>query len=106
MESQVDQLGDMVRVEMPWTAEQVVSLNDYQQHGMGPKYTCGNRRHRRGVPLVATSYGWACEGAGEVCCDFGQVWAHGFTADGTWRDMDTATMAFISRATSTHQRKD
>lgn len=90
----VDELatpGSLVRVEPPWSPEQIESLNEFQNSAWHP-FTCPNRRHRPGVPLTATRYGWACEGAGQNKCDYAQNWAHSFMADGSWRQIVDAGM--------------
>lgn len=71
-----------------WSAEQVDSLNRYQASGLMHPYTCPNRAtsHRdrhgdRGV-LVATVDGWMCPD-----CTYTQDWAHLWSADGTWEQL-------------------
>jgi hypothetical protein len=89
------------KVTVPWTADQVASLNAYQRSGVFHEYTCPNMHPVRcpdrqcrdstwdhecqegteshGV-LVATPSGWHCPKG----CGFTQDWAHDRTADWSW----------------------
>lgn len=79
----------------PWTADEVASLNGYQdsattrpaQYAM-PPFTCANRKLHGSKPprLLATVIGWMCMAPG---CDFTQDWAHPMMADWSWQDLDT-----------------
>lgn len=62
----------------PWTPEEVVSLNGYQESGVFHPFTCGNDACRR--DLIATEKGWICEG-----CLYTQDWAHLFMLNDSWR---------------------
>jgi hypothetical protein len=82
----------LARVNAPFTAEQVESLNGYQHSIAGHPFTCP-RQHREGGAhvLVASEDGWECRGfLRTIPCDFRQFWAHGFMADGSWRQMSAA----------------
>lgn len=65
----------------PWTPEDVVRLNEYQNAGRFHPFTCPNRSEGHGEfngdlgALVATVRGWICP-----FCDYTQDWAHGFMA--------------------------
>lgn len=72
----------------PWTAEQVASLNDYQQSGVFHEFTCGNELCPADqAALVAAEDGWRCPS-----CTYSQDWAHDMMADGSWRDWQHATI--------------
>jgi hypothetical protein len=80
------------KVSAPWTPEQVDSLNRYQESGLMHPYTCPNRgtghpdgAADRGV-LVATVDGWTCPD-----CTYTQDWAHPWSADGTWEQLQAPT---------------
>ena len=69
-------------IHAPFTAEQVVALNDYQTTRWFHPFTCGHCRDLMvgGVPfreclLVATEAGWTCP-----TCDYTQDWAWKFMA--------------------------
>lgn len=60
-----------MRIDAPFTPEQVVALNNYQTDGRFHEFTCGvDSRH---PALVATATGWVCP-----TCDYTQSWAHDF----------------------------
>lgn len=68
----------------PWTSEQVSALNDWQQSVLVHPFICprrsngGHRQHWGNLgTLAATTDGWVC-----VDCDYTQLWAHDFMADG------------------------
>jgi hypothetical protein len=64
-------------IKAPWTAEQVVKLNEFQNAGYVHPFTCPNRDEGHGEfngdkgALVATVRGWICP-----FCDYAQDWAH------------------------------
>jgi len=63
-------------IKAPFTPEQVVALNRFQQCGRFHPFTCGGNRkdaaHLDGEGvLVATPEGWRCP-----YCDYKQDWAH------------------------------
>ena len=62
-------------VYAPWTDEQVVALNRFQQSGQFHPFTCGNDSGH--AVLVATAQGWKC-----TDCGYTQTWAHAFMAEG------------------------
>ena len=66
-------------VIVPWTPEQVESLNAYQASGAMHPFTCGNDSTHR--ILLATPSGWVCSD-----CDWRQNWAHSWMADWEWND--------------------
>lgn len=79
----------------PWTADEVASLNEYQDSATTrpavyamPPFTCDNRElHGSGAPrLLATVVGWMCLEPG---CDYTQDWAHPMMADWSWQALDT-----------------
>lgn len=59
------------KIKAPFTPEQVVKLNHFQQSGRFHPFTCGNDSSHR--VLVATPDGWVCED-----CSYQQNWAHSF----------------------------
>lgn len=64
-------------VTIPWTPEQVESLNLFQKRRDIHPYTCGTKeKHNPGDDenLVATALGWRCPS-----CDYHQNWAHEMT---------------------------
>lgn len=63
-------------LEAPWTDEQVVALNHYQQNGPGHPFT--GERHPDGSEriLIATNSGWIGQEGGPVI----QTWAWKFMA--------------------------
>jgi hypothetical protein len=75
------------KVEAPFTADQVASLNAAQRSGALHPFTCanrsdGNHQHHGDDDLgqlVATPDGWRCED-----CDYTQAWAWRWMADGSW----------------------
>lgn len=80
--------SDMVNV--PWTPDQVASLNAFQQCDDWHPFTCANgcgdqQRHR---VLIARVDGWQCP-----ICDYRQAWAHGFMADWRWMGLAPAADA-------------
>ncbi len=74
-----------VKISAPFTAEQIVMLNDHQTNGRCHPYTCGKchsgvpksepigETHREESVLVATRDGWECP-----YCDYKQTWAIDF----------------------------
>lgn len=76
-----------VRIEAPWTPEQVKSLNAFQRANLAPAFACGNRHlleHTYDQEiLIATERGWIC---GHARCDYTQAWALLSMADGTWME--------------------
>jgi hypothetical protein len=72
----------------PWTADEVASLNEYQDSTTTTQFSCNNHglHGSAKVRLLATVVGWICLEPG---CDYTQNWAHPSMADGTWRDLDT-----------------
>lgn len=66
------------RITVPFTPEQVQSLNEYQASGHFHPFTCQNVGSRHPV-LVAAADGWRCPS-----CEYKQDWAHEWMADGSW----------------------
>ena len=58
-------------MKAPFTPEQVVLLNQFQNLGTVHPFTC-----KCGENLIATENGWICDK-----CDYTQDWAHDFMAD-------------------------
>lgn len=68
----------MTKVLAPWTAEQVIALNRWQNCDYVHPFTCGSdhrdQKHADGAAvLVATTEGWICP-----FCTYRQDWAHDF----------------------------
>lgn len=82
--------SELEPVRPPWTLEQVVNLNDFQNGG-GHPFTCVNE-HPGGSVLVATPAGWECPS-----CDYTQDWAWPQMADGSWRQ---AMDVFVAEAST------
>lgn len=77
-----------------FTAEEVVSLNEFQRSGVFHPFTCGTKeKHGRGdaEELVATLDGWVCPS-----CDYTQNWAHEFMKDGSWKKAAGPVLAKIN----------
>jgi hypothetical protein len=78
----------MVKIYAPFTEEQCVALNQWQNSPYMHPFTCGDNRgdeehrayaleHREDLgQLVATRSGWACP-----VCGYKQNWAHDFMLD-------------------------
>jgi hypothetical protein len=62
--------------KIPFTADQVESINSYQRAGIFHPFTCGND----GETLEATPEGMRCPK-----CSYAQDWVHDFMANWTWR---------------------
>lgn len=60
-------------LKVPWTAEQVDALNQYQRAGFMHPFTCPGHDGGGDTDLVATRAGWIC-----CHCDYRQDWAHEF----------------------------
>lgn len=80
----------MSDTHVPFTDDEVESLNGYQKARVFHPFTCGNRgdeKHARiNSPedvLVATSDGWVCP-----YCDYRQDWAHAWMADWSWTKLE------------------
>lgn len=71
-------------VRVPWTGEQVRSLNEYQSSGVFHPYTGNNELAPDGEDdvLVATNDGWVSK----VDPTYTQGWAWGWTADYSWKE--------------------
>lgn len=78
-----------MKVEAPWTPEQVAALNRWQDSGRVHPFTCGSgnrmdaehqiQQANRGGDfgqLIASTNGWFCP-----ACSYRQTWAHDFMAD-------------------------
>lgn len=68
------------KIEAPFTADQVASLNAYQISGFFHPFTCG-ADDCHGIRLIAAGNGWHCA---SQTCDYRQSWAHEFMADWSW----------------------
>lgn len=66
------------RIEAPWTAEQVWSLNEYQASGAMHPFTSENS-----TELIATPDGWIEHEDGKVI----QKWAWAWMADWSWQQL-------------------
>jgi len=81
----------IVGARLPFTPEQVASLNDFQASGAFHPYTCGNDDcpgvDGEHASLVAHENGWRCP-----ACDYTQAWAHASTADNSWRQFEGITV--------------
>lgn len=98
----IDEYDMSQNVHVPFTEEQVRSLNAYQFHGTGHPFTCANENCRgrihygpvtSSICLVATTDGWVC-GA----CGYTQDWAWGWMADWTWQEQADALEEWKAKA--------
>lgn len=62
----------------PFTADQIQSINEYQESGNFHPFTCGNSSNH--PVLVATQDGMKCPK-----CHFCQKWVHEWMSDGSWK---------------------
>jgi hypothetical protein len=62
-------------IEAPWSVEQVVALNQWQERGDVHPFTCGAGDSGTHPVLVAHHDGWHCP-----ACIYRQNWAHDFMA--------------------------
>jgi len=62
-----------MKIEAPFTPDQVEALNRWQTSGPVHPFTCGNREEHGNDVLIATADGWRCPS-----CDYTQPWAHDF----------------------------
>lgn len=65
-----------MKVEAPWSPNQVTALNEFQKNDMFHPFTSEN-----GVVLTATTAGWVETEGGPVV----QTWAHDFVIDAALR---------------------
>ena len=79
----------MSKVVVPFTEDQVESLNKYQVEAMWHPFTCANDHHGSDL-LVASVEGWKCPS-----CDYTQDWAHDFMADWSWKKLNKAAERII-----------
>lgn len=68
---------------IPWTEDQVASLNGFQQAGFVHPFTYDDPELGK-VDLIATPDGWVAKEGGEVVQD----WAHDFMLDWSWKSMN------------------
>ena len=66
------------QVLVPFSDDQVASLNGYQAAGVAHPFTCGSDDCRS--VLLATNDGWRC-----TACDYRQDWAWPRMADWSWQ---------------------
>lgn len=66
----------MEKITAPFTDNQVLALNHYQEHTWAHPFTCGGENCKESDRnLVATNEGWVCP-----CGKYKQDWAHKFMA--------------------------
>ena len=63
-----------MKLDAPFTPEQVKGLNEYQKSGRMHPFTCGTDDCR--CDLIATEKEWVCPE-----CDYTQDWAHDWMAE-------------------------
>lgn len=68
-------------VHVPFTAEQVASLNAYRVGDVMHPFTCGANDYY-GIRLITAEDGWHCA---SQACDYRQDWAYAFMADWSWQ---------------------
>ena len=66
-----------MKIEAPFTDNEVASLNAYQKSRLDHPFTCVCGDH---INLIATTDGWVCEK-----CAYTQDWAHDFMANWEWK---------------------
>jgi hypothetical protein len=86
----------------PWTADEVASLNAYQQAGAYHPFTCGDDACRaadplKQAPLTASPDGWRCPR-----CEYTQNWAHTWMTDGSWLQPADRMAQMVSLMSATH----
>jgi hypothetical protein len=64
-----------MRIEAPWTWDQAMALNRWQNAGFVHEFTCGTEGCR--YKLIAVTAGLVCPK-----CDYTQNWAHDFMLQG------------------------
>jgi hypothetical protein len=69
-------------VQIPWTSDQVESLNGWQHCRQVHPFTGSEGPDGENVVLIATSNGWVEREGGPVV----QTWAHVFMADWSWME--------------------
>lgn len=81
-----------MRSEAPWTAEQVESLNAFQNHGMFHPFTGKRKPNGDKTVLIATPEGWRETPEGPVV----QTWAHDFMENGEWKKNFPGTLPSVA----------
>lgn len=84
-----------VRVDAPFTAEQVVRLADWQASDYVHPFTCpdrGDRRHLPGDVLEPTVAGMICRR-----CDYLQTWVHDCMVDGVTLNAAKQSALFLTK---------
>jgi hypothetical protein len=71
----------MNRIEIPFTEDQVASLNAYQTDGRLHPFTCKNGSCPVRT-LQAAEWGWTCPG-----CTYTQSWAYDWMGNWEWKKM-------------------
>lgn len=81
--------------DAPWTPDEVLSLQQFQNTPEFHEFTClhrGDGNHRGDGALTPTVRGWICP-----YCDYTQNWAHGFMLDGSHRETAEATRRILKK---------
>lgn len=73
-----ESLSKPEKIYVPFTADQVRSLNQYQHFSIDHPYTCGNDSSHR--VLMVNTNGWECPD-----CSYTQGWAHKWHTDWEWK---------------------
>ncbi len=89
----------MKLVKAPWTADQVASLNEYQESGVMHPFTCGGRTlDGEEHVLRATEEGWVCDKCpGWKLKAYHQDWCHWWMSDWSWKKWMTPEGAVLCR---------
>lgn len=81
-------MSDLPMVSVPWTADQVESLNAFQQCPHVHPFTGERGPNGEETVLIATPDGWIEHVGGPVV----QTWAHAMMADGSWKTLAGLTV--------------
>lgn len=71
-----------MKIEAPWTDQQVKALNKYQTCEYNHPFTCGNEGCNH-VTLIAITDGWICP----KCKKWVQTWAWDFMTTDLWKQI-------------------
>jgi hypothetical protein len=73
-------------LKAPWTDDQVLSLNEYQEAGVFYPFTCGKRDGLgQAHVLKADKYGWWCPHCADESKGYVQNWCHEWMANWEWK---------------------
>ena len=77
-----------------FSEQETLSLNAYQESGYGHPYTCPNEHSLRSGGHLEEALKLHATPGGLVCwwpmCEYEQQWAHKFTKDWSWLEMNNS----------------